>query len=152
MRPCRGNSLCVVDVEEVRVKNGLNDTGNHCNWVVETRHIEEVTVNPVGDVQSSVRAKRKEIVGCDCFRFTCSLQHEELREDSDRLEPDGECPENLPILLAVVPPRLWLSLTSENVYLYGNSIANTALAPNRYCTLNVSRFGSWVGLKSLSMR
>jgi len=45
-----------------------------------------------------------------------------------------------------------LRLTSVNVYLYGNSTASTVLNANRYCTLNVSRFGSCVGLKSLSMR
>lgn len=32
---------------------------------------------------------------CNRFCFTGPLQHEELGQDSDRLEPDGECPHDL---------------------------------------------------------
>lgn len=32
---------------------------------------------------------------CDCLRLARPLQHEELRENSNRLEEDGERPQNL---------------------------------------------------------
>ena len=146
------NSLCVVDVEKVRVQDGLNNSCNDCNGIVKARHIEEVAIDPIGNIQRPVCAERKEVVGRDCFRFARSLQHKQLRENGNRLQPDGECPKDLSLLL--VHPNCWMPElpTSEKVYLYGKSIASTALAPSKYCTLNVSRFGSWVGLKSLSMR
>jgi hypothetical protein len=34
-------------------------------------------------------------MGCYCFRFTSSLEHEELGEDGDSFKPDGERPEDL---------------------------------------------------------
>ena len=36
--------------------------------------------------------------------------------------------------------------TSDGQYLYGNTIPITAAPASRYSTLNVSKFGSWVGL------
>lgn len=52
-------SLCVVDVKEVGVQDSLDNTCNDRDWVVESRHIEEVTVDPVRNVQCPVRAQRK---------------------------------------------------------------------------------------------
>jgi hypothetical protein len=49
-QPTWDRSLCIVNVEEVGVQDGLDDTGDDCDRVVEARHIEEVTVDPVGNV------------------------------------------------------------------------------------------------------
>ena len=57
--------------------------------------IEYVAVYPVGDVQSSVCAKGKEVMGSDCLCLSSPLQHEELGQDGDGLEEDGEGPEDL---------------------------------------------------------
>jgi hypothetical protein len=37
-------------------------------------------------------------VRSDCLCLACPLQHEQLRQDRDRLKPDGEGPENLALL------------------------------------------------------
>jgi len=55
----------------------------------------EVSVDPVGDVQSAVAAESEEIMGGDGLGLAGALEHEELRKNSYRLEPDGEGPQNL---------------------------------------------------------
>ena len=52
-------------------------------------------VYPVRDVKPAVDAESSEIVRRDSFCFTCALEDEELREDSDGLEEDGESPEEI---------------------------------------------------------
>lgn len=50
MRLAGKDSLGIVDIEEVRVQNCLDDACNHCDRVVELGHLEKVSVNPVGNV------------------------------------------------------------------------------------------------------
>ena len=69
------DSLCPIDVEEISVQNRLDDACDDRNWVVELGHFEEVSVDPVGDIQRPVRTEREEIVRCNCFCFARSLQH-----------------------------------------------------------------------------
>lgn len=52
----------------------------------------KVPIEPVRYVQSSVYSQREEVMRGDGFRFARSLQHEQLWEDCNRLEPDGERP------------------------------------------------------------
>jgi hypothetical protein len=90
----RENSLGVVDPEEVGVQDRLNDAAQHRNWIPIAALCEE-SPDPVGDVKCSVGAERKEIMRRDRFGFTSPLQHEELWEDRNGLEPDRECPKHL---------------------------------------------------------
>jgi hypothetical protein len=52
-------------------------------------------VYPIRDVKPAVCAEGSEIVRRDGFCFARALEDEELREDSDRLEEDGEGPDDL---------------------------------------------------------
>lgn len=74
-------SLRIVDVEEVRVQDRLDDTCNDCDWVEVI--VEEVPVYPVGNVKGTIDPQSEEVVGCDVLCLTCPLQHEELRENGD---------------------------------------------------------------------
>lgn len=82
------HSLCPVNVEEIGVQDGLNDTCNDCDRVIELGDIEDVAVDPIGDVQCSVSPKRKEVVCRDRFSFSSPLQHEELGQNCNRLQPN----------------------------------------------------------------
>ena len=84
--------LCVIDVEEIGVQDCLNYSCNDGNGVVELRHIEEVAIDPIRDVQCPVCAECKKIMCRNCFGLAGTLEHKQLREDRDRLEPNGECP------------------------------------------------------------
>jgi hypothetical protein len=57
--------------------------------------IEYAPPDPVGNVESSVRAQRKDIVGCDRLCATSALQHKQLRQNRNTLQPDAERPEHL---------------------------------------------------------
>jgi len=86
---------------------------------------------------------------CYRFRFSGSLQHEELWEDCDGFKPDGEGPEDLQRVNMSSNTEVrqkFSKHTSVNVYFIGNSMARMAEAPNRYSTLKVSLLGSTVGL------
>lgn len=90
-----GDLLSPVDVKEISIQNSLDDTCNDGDGVIEPRHLEEISVDPIRDVQCSVRTKCKEVMSCDCFRFASSLKHKELWQDSDWFKPDRERPEDL---------------------------------------------------------
>ena len=49
-------------------------------------------VNPIWNVQSPVETQSCQIMRSDGFRLAGALKHKELRQDGDRLEPDGEGP------------------------------------------------------------
>lgn len=55
----------------------------------------EIPINPVRNVQRSINAQGKEIMGRDGFGFASSLQHEQLWQYGDTFEPQGEGPEDL---------------------------------------------------------
>lgn len=52
-------------------------------------------VHPVGNVQSPVQTEGCEVMCGDRLGLARSLEHEQLRKDGDRLEPDGEGPGDL---------------------------------------------------------
>lgn len=89
------HDLGVVDPEEVGVHDGLDDTSNNRNPVHLMAFLGNVSVDPVRDVQGSVKTQGSEIVGRDGLGLPCPLQHEELGHDGNRLEPNGEGPEDL---------------------------------------------------------
>lgn len=88
-------NLGVVDIEKVAVENCLNNASNNRDPVHLVVGLHCVSVDPVGDVQGTVDAERKEVVGRDGLSLTGALQHEELRQDGDGLEPDGKGPKDL---------------------------------------------------------
>ena len=54
-----------------------------------------VSVDPVENIESSVRAEGKEVVGRDGLGLASLLDHEQLGKDGHRLQVDGEGPEDL---------------------------------------------------------
>jgi hypothetical protein len=118
------HNLRPVDVEEIGVEDGLDEAGDHGDGVEVTFHcvpgncksvdhlsgtivlrgrdrsssstsIEYAPPDPVGNVESSVRAQRKDVVGCDRLCAAGALQHEQLGQNRNTLQPDAERPEHL---------------------------------------------------------
>lgn len=82
-----------VQIKEVTVENGLDTAGNDGDQVKETLRV--VTVDPVEDVECPVNAERKQIVTGYCFCLTSFTDHKQLGQDRDRLQVDGERPQDL---------------------------------------------------------
>jgi len=82
-----------VQVEEVAVQDGLHHAGHDGDQVEEALGV--VAVHPVEEVQAAVQAQGEQVVGGDGLRLAGLADHEQLREDGDRLEVDGESPEDL---------------------------------------------------------
>lgn len=55
----------------------------------------KVAVDPVWNIECSVKTQREEVMRGDGICLAGALQHEQLRENSNRLEPDGKRPQNL---------------------------------------------------------
>jgi len=89
--PC--HHLGHIQVEEVAVEDGLDDTGHNSDDVIEAFKV--VAVDPVEDVERTVGAKSEEVVGGDGLSLSGLGHHEQLGEDRDTLEIDGEGPEDL---------------------------------------------------------
>ena len=93
-RETKENLLGIVDPEEVRIQHRLHQPSDPADRIRACLR-DEVAVEPIRNVQRSICAKRKEIVRRDGVGLAGALQHEELRQDGDGLEPDREGPENL---------------------------------------------------------
>ena len=91
----------IVDPEEITIQDRLDHTGDGRNPVDLVAGLGHVAVDPVGDVQGPVQTEREEVVRRDGLGLASALEHEELGQDGDRLEPDGEGPEDLPRVVVV---------------------------------------------------
>jgi len=89
-----------IQVEEVAVEDGLHTTRHNSDQVEESGVV--VSVDPVEDVEGTVRSQCEQVVRGDGLRFTRLRDHEELWKDGDRLEVDGEGPQHLHHRHAVV--------------------------------------------------
>lgn len=85
----------VVDPEEIAVENSLDDARDNGNPVDLVLGLGKVPPEPVGDVQAAVDSKGEEVVRGDSLGFAGALEHEELGQDGNGLEPDAEGPEDL---------------------------------------------------------
>ena len=81
-----------VQVEEVTVEDCLDTAGNDGNHVVEGLSV--VAVDPVENVEATVGAEGKEVVAGDALSLPGFGHHEQLGQDGDRLQIDGERPED----------------------------------------------------------
>jgi len=75
-----------IEIEEITVKDSLDTSGNHGYQVEESLGV--IAVDPVQYVQRSVTAESKEIVARNCLRLASLADHEQLRQDRDRLQVD----------------------------------------------------------------
>jgi len=53
------------------------------------------SVDPIDNVQCSVRAHEKYVITGEIFDFTVTLQHNQLRQDCNRFQINGKCPKKL---------------------------------------------------------
>lgn len=81
-----------VQVEEVTVQDGLDDTSHNGNHVKESLEVE--TPDPVEEIKGTVHAQEEQIVGGDSLSLSSLANHEELGQDSHRLQVDGESPQD----------------------------------------------------------
>ena len=79
-------------VEEVAIQDCLDTTSHDGNHVVEGLGV--VAVDPVENVEATVRAEGEEIVAGDALGLAGLGHHEQLGQDGDRLQVDGEGPED----------------------------------------------------------
>lgn len=82
-----------IKVEKVGVEDGLHDSGNNSNGVEEAFGV--VSVDPVENVEESVRSESEEVVSSDGFGISRAREHEELGHDGDGFQIDGEGPHHL---------------------------------------------------------
>lgn len=82
-----------VQVEEITIEYCLHTASNDSDQVKEA--LKVVSVDPVKEVQGAVGAQGKQVVAGDCFSLTCLAHHEQLGQDGNRLQVDGERPQNL---------------------------------------------------------
>lgn len=54
-----------------------------------------VTPNPVDKVQGTVQAQKEKIVSSDGLRFPSFTDHKKLGKNRNRLQVDGESPQDL---------------------------------------------------------
>jgi len=68
-----------IKIEEVTIEHSLNTASNHCDEVKESFHV--VAIDPVEYVQSTINAKSKQIVTCNCLSFARLADHKQLRKN-----------------------------------------------------------------------
>lgn len=81
-----------VKVEEITVEYGLYTSSNNSDDVIEALAV--VPVDPVENVETSVRAKGKQVVAGDRLSLASLGYHEQLGQDSNRFQVDREGPQN----------------------------------------------------------
>lgn len=87
------DDLVVVDVEEVRVDEGLDQSCGDADEVQTL--LGEVSVDPVRQVERSVEPQCEDVVDCEEVALALALEHEELWQDGHRFQPEGETPRDL---------------------------------------------------------
>lgn len=79
-----------VQIEEVAIQNGLNNTSDDGNKVIMTfRH---VSIDPIKNVKSPVGAQCEQVVTRNAFSLTGLADKKQLWEDCNRLQVDRERP------------------------------------------------------------
>lgn len=90
------HNLGIVNPEEITIQHRLDQTGNNRDIIsLIALTLSRPPPDPVGDIERPVQSQRKEVVRGNRLGLAGALEHEQLREDGDRLEPDAEGPEDL---------------------------------------------------------
>lgn len=85
--------LGVIDVEKVAVKHCLNDSCDNRNRIKKT--IEKIPIQPIRDVQRPINPECEKIMRRYGLRAPSPLEHEKLRQNRHRFQPDAERPKHL---------------------------------------------------------
>lgn len=73
-------TFCDVQVKEVAIQYGLDNTGHDGNQVEES--LKVITVDPVDKVKGTVGTQGEQVVTCDGLCLSCLADHKELWQDS----------------------------------------------------------------------
>lgn len=71
----------------------MNHAGHNGNEVKEA--LKVIAPDPVDQVEGAIHPQEEEVMSCDGLRFARLADHEELRQDCNRLQVDRERPQNL---------------------------------------------------------
>lgn len=81
-----------VEVEEIAVQDRLDSSGEDRNQIVVSLGV--VPVDPVENIQSTVRTQSEQVVTGNTFRFARFADEEQLRQDGHRFQVDRERPQH----------------------------------------------------------
>lgn len=81
-----------VEVEEIAVQDRLDGPGKDRNQIVVSLGV--VPVDPVEQIQGTVRSQREQVMTGNTFRFARFADQEQLRQDGHRLQVDRERPQH----------------------------------------------------------
>jgi len=93
LKPLPLENLCDVEIEKVAIENGLNTSGHNSDDIVE--RLSVVAIDPVENVETTVRAESEQIVAGNTLGLTSLGHHEQLGQDGHRLQIDREGPQDL---------------------------------------------------------
>lgn len=82
-------SMAPFSVKYLTVEHGQLLSERNENWSGS-----DVPVYPIRNIQAPVNSERGEVVCCNGLGLSRALEHEQLGQDGNRLEVDGERPEN----------------------------------------------------------
>lgn len=103
--------LVVIDVEKVRVKQGLNNACNNRDRLEGSLEgsFSEIPVDPVRNVKRSVHSQGEQVVCSNRVCFSGALQHEQLRQDRNGFQPNRERPKNLDAMSSILSGPIGVS-------------------------------------------
>jgi hypothetical protein len=78
-------------VEKVRIKKSLNGTRDPYNILV-VMWLMKVAVDPIHQIESSIRTQQKNIVRSEVFNLTVTREDDNLRKNDNSLQVDGKSP------------------------------------------------------------
>ena len=81
-------------VQEVAVKTSLEGATENLSPAVEAINLP--SVDPVEDVEESVEAEGCHVMRCDVLHNSNLIEHPDLRDEGEGLEPQGETPSQFP--------------------------------------------------------
>jgi len=81
-----------VKIEEITVEDRLDNSGKDGNQIIVV--LADVAINPIQNVQGSIRSERKQIVTCDRLSLASLGYHEQLRKNSHGLQVNAPCPKD----------------------------------------------------------
>lgn len=80
------HDFCVINIEKVRVEQGLDDSGEEGDEI--ELNSEGPLVKPIEDVEEPVDSQREDVVHCETLSLTSSLDHEKLRKNRHGFKPN----------------------------------------------------------------
>ncbi len=84
-----------VVVEEISVQQCLDDPADINNPMMPVVLLRIGTINPIQNVERTVGTHEENIIASQVFNFSVTLQDDQLRKNSNCLQVNRKCPEEL---------------------------------------------------------